>query len=251
MCSRFSFIQAQLNNAFNVVTNLSSNEINYDFKVKDTLISLNNIITANSVDLSIKRLEYRQEAIDVIAFVVVKSKVYYDVKHTFILLKVDEYVYLRFHQDYQLSSKSNRKFSQQRCEFFKIIRRMKRLIYEFELSSAWRIHLVVFIVQLEFVFVEVDFYQRFRFHHFDSIEMKNDTDEYKSYEIEKLVVKRQRKYNKTWITQYLMRWINYELEYDEWRNVFALTNSTNLIESFELSHFNENNERRQRRRARR
>ena len=131
-----SFIQTQLNNAFNVVTNLSSNEINYDFKMKDILINFNNIITANSVDLSIKRFEYRQKAVDVIAFAAVKSKVYYDVKHTLILLKVDEYVYLRLHQDYQLSNKSNRKFSQQRCELFKIIRRMRRLIYEFELSST-------------------------------------------------------------------------------------------------------------------
>ena len=246
-----SFIQAQLNNALNVVTNLSSNEINYDFKVRDTLISLNNIITANSVDLPIKRLEYRQEAVDVIAFAAAKSKVYYDVRHTLILLKIDEYAYLRLHQDYQLSSKSNRKLSQQRCELFKVIRRVRRLTYELELPSAWRIHLVVFIVQLEFVLAEIDSYQRPRPHHFDSIEMKDDTDEYKSYEIEKLIVKRQRKYNKTWITQYLMRWVDYEPEYDEWRSVFALTNSTNLIESFELSHFNENSERRQRRRARR
>ena len=246
-----SFIQTQLNNALNVVTNLLSNEINYDFKMKDTLINFNNIITTNSIDLSIKRLEYRQETVDVIAFAAAKSKVYYDVRHTLILLKVDEYVYLRFHQDYQLSNKSNKKLSQQRCEFFKIIRRMRRLTYEFELSSAWRIHFVVFIIQLEFVFVEIDSYQRFRSHHFDSIEMKNNTNEYKSYEIEKLVVKRQRKYNKTWITQYLMRWINYESKYDEWRNVFVLTNSTNLIESFKLSHFNESNERRQRRRTRR
>ena len=116
------FIQAQLNNAFNVVTNLSSNEINYDFKMRNILINLNNIITANSIDLSIKRLEYRQKAIDVIAFVVVKSKVYYNVKHTFILFKIDEYIYLRLHQDYQLSNKSNKKFSQERCELFKVIR---------------------------------------------------------------------------------------------------------------------------------
>ena len=61
------------------------------------------------------------------------------------------------------------------------------------------------IAQFESTFVDVDFYNRFRSHYFDFIEIENDTNQYKSYEIEKLIDKRIKKYNKILVTQYLVR----------------------------------------------
>ena len=76
----------------------------------------------------------------------------------FLLFNLKNYTYFRFNQNYYLSNKSNRKFSQQQCEFFKIIRRVKKLIYEFEFSFVRRIYFVIFIIQLKSTFVESNFY---------------------------------------------------------------------------------------------
>ena len=154
----------------------------------------------------------------------------------FLLLNSRDYVYFRFNQNYQLSNKSNRKFSQQRCELFKIIRRVKKLTYEFEFFFAWRIYFVVFIAQLESIFVDENSYQRFRSHYSNFLKMKNDTKEYRSYEMKRLVVKKIKKYNKIIIIQYLVRWLDYESKYDEWRNIDAFENNLNLMKQYELSH---------------
>ena len=241
------FIQAQFNNSSNVVIELFSNEINYDFKMRDALVDFSKINTTNLKNRTTQRLEYRQETQNVNDFVVAKFKIYYDVRHMFLLLNSKEYVYFRLNQNYQLSDKSNRKFSQQRCELFKIIRRVERLAYELELSFAWRIHLVIFIAQLESISVDENLYQRFRLHYSNFVKMKKNIDEFRFYEIERLMTKRQRKYNKIWVTQYLIRWIEYDSEYDEWRSLFVLKNCFDLIKKYELNYFESvDNERRRR-----
>ena len=63
----------------------------------------------------------------------------------------------------------------------------------------------MFIAQFESTFVEADSYERSRFHYFDFIEIEDDTNQYKSYEIEKLIDKRIRRYNKTLVIQYLVK----------------------------------------------
>ena len=61
------------------------------------------------------------------------------------------------------------------------------------------------MTQLKSIFFDENSYQRFRFNHFEIVEMKNDTLEYQFFEIEKLITKRIRKYNRTYVTQYLIR----------------------------------------------
>ena len=162
----------------------------------DALVDFSKINTTNFKNRIIQRLEYRQETQNVIDFVVAKFKIYYDARHMSLLFNSKDYVYLRFNQNYQLSDKSNRKLSQQQCELFKIIRRVERLTYEFEFFFAWRIHFVIFIAQLESISVDENLYQRFRFHYSDFVKMKKNIDEFRFYEIERLMTKRQRKYNK-------------------------------------------------------
>ena len=246
-----SSIQAQLNNSLNTATNLVSNEMIYDFKIRDALFNITKVNIVNAQDLSIQRLKYQRETIDVTVFATTKVKIYYDVRHTSILLKKDEYVYLRLNKEYKLSKRFNSKLSQQRCEFFKILQRVERLTYKLNLSSTWRVHSVIFIAQLKSVFVDFDFYQRLRLHHSNSVEMKKDTNEYRFYEIDKLVNKRTRKYNKTLIIQYLVRWIDYEFEFDEWQSVFDFQNSLNLIQNYELNHSKKFNDKNDKRRTRR
>ena len=64
---------------------------------------------------------------------------------------------------------------------------------------------MIFITQLKFVSFDENFYHRSKFNHFDVVEIKNDTSNYQFYEIEKIVDKRIRKYNRTYVTQYLIR----------------------------------------------
>ena len=80
-----------LNNVFNVTIDLSINEIIYDFKIRDVLSNF--FTTSIKIDLSIQRLKYRQKVVDVIAFVNVKVKVYYDARHVSLLFKTKNYVY--------------------------------------------------------------------------------------------------------------------------------------------------------------
>ena len=131
-----SFIQAQLNNSLNTATDLVSNEMIYDFKIRNALFSITKINTVNAQDLSTQRLKYQQETIDAIVFAATKIKIYYDVKHTSILLNEDDYVYLRLNKDYKLSRRLNSKLSQQRCDLFKILRRVDRLTYQLNLLST-------------------------------------------------------------------------------------------------------------------
>ena len=94
--------------------------------------------------------------------------------------------------------------------------KMGKLIYELELPVAWKIYSVVSIAQLEPLFFGENLYDRPKFNHFPAVEMKNDIPTYQSYEIEKLVDKRVRKDNKNNVTQYLMKWLKYVFEHDQW-----------------------------------
>jgi hypothetical protein len=143
--SAFSFIQSQFNNFSNTIIDLTSNEIIYDFKIRDALFNIVKINIVNAQNLSILKLKYQRKTIDAIVFATTKIKIYYDVKHTSIFFNENDYAYLRLNKNYKLSDRFNSKFSQQRCEFFKILRRVERLIYELNLSSTWRVHFVIFI----------------------------------------------------------------------------------------------------------
>lgn len=86
-------------------------------------------------DLFEKRLKYRMKIANVIFFANVKAKIYYDVRHISLMLRLDDRVYLRLNYDYHLSNKLNRKISLQRCDFFLVKRRIDRLVYKLKLSS--------------------------------------------------------------------------------------------------------------------
>ena len=134
IASTLSIIQSQLNNSSNASIELASNEIIYDFKVRDTISTLNqrNLSEESATN---RRKKYQAEANDAIAFANVKMKIYYDFRHKPLLLKSEEKIYLRLNKDYKLSD-HHKKLSQQKCEFFLIKRRINRLAYELKLSST-------------------------------------------------------------------------------------------------------------------
>ena len=126
-------LQTQLNNSLNAITELSLNEVIYEFKVRKLMF----VIDSQKLSKVIheRRLEYQREVIDATTFANAKVKMYYDAKHQLILFNFDDRVYLRLHQDYNLSDRSNRKMFNQRCELFIVKRRVDKLAYELNLSS--------------------------------------------------------------------------------------------------------------------
>jgi hypothetical protein len=141
-----SMIQANLNNASNAITDLASNEINYEFKVKDILRALYEQLKNTSMNetqfkltnekLNETRLRFRQKTADAVSFVNAKFKIMYNKRHKSLMLKVEDKAFLKLHKEYALSEKFNVKLFNQRCESFLIKRKIERLVYELELSSA-------------------------------------------------------------------------------------------------------------------
>ena len=72
-------------------------------------------------------------------------------------------------------------------------------------------------MQLKSASKNVDPYNRSRSDHSDVVEVKESSniDWKKSYEMEKLIKKRDRKYERTKMTEYLIKWLGYESEFDE------------------------------------
>lgn len=112
-----SILQKQLNNNLNVAIDLASNKIIYEYKIKEALfllyndhsITLHNDYFTTIANISYRRLKFRVEAIDAIAFVNAKTKIYYDARHQFLLLNSSDKAYLRLNYKYYLLDKLSKK----------------------------------------------------------------------------------------------------------------------------------------------
>ena len=64
------------------------------------------------------------------------AKYYYNRKHQFMFIKIDNYVYIRLYHDYNIlfTIILNKKLNQQYVDFFKILKKVKRLTYRLKLS---------------------------------------------------------------------------------------------------------------------
>ena len=137
----------------------------------------------------------REQTEDVIIFVNTLTKAYYNKFHIIIRLTRDSIAYLRLHHEYEISDLVNRKLHHQRIDPFKILEKIKSLVYRLKLSSIIKIYFVVSITQLESA-SKNDFYNRIRNINLFTIKEKDENVDldfifkYKSYEIEKLLKKR-------------------------------------------------------------
>jgi hypothetical protein len=235
-----SMIQTSLNNASNIATRLFSNELMYDFKLRNTLFALTNKLTSKQFTtssfkilhmLNDMRIRNRQKTTNAVFFANVKVKIIHDKRHKFLFLNSEEKMFLRLHKKYNLFEIINRKLSQQKCDSFVIKRRVRRLTYELELFKRWKIHSSVSITQLKST--SNDSYKRSRSNHFDFVFVENDTKTLTFYEIKRILTKRTRQYEKIKMNQYLIKWKEYASEFDEWKNIFDVKICIALIKNFE------------------
>lgn len=105
-----------------------------------------------------------------------------------------------------------------------------------KLFLQWRERSVIFITQLKFI-LNINSYNWYWFHYFVFVHIKENIEVEKFYEVEKLVNRRIRRYEKKNVIQYLIQWIEYKSKYDEWKNLSTLNNFLNLVKVYEWVNF--------------
>lgn len=76
-------------------------------------------------------------------------------------------------------------------------------------------------------------FQRPHPHHPLTVFVDGDTDNLKSFEIDRLLIKWTIKRGKGLTVEYLVRWTGYGPEWDKWYNVKDLDNTAELIREYE------------------
>jgi hypothetical protein len=221
--------QSIFNNTRSIVTEKISNELLYEITSNLSL----NISFKNKV---LNHDYLRKKAQNAINWAQMQNKAHYDRRHTSLFLKIDEWVLLKLHHEYFVSSFKNmtKKIFTQYIESFKIIQRIERLIYRLNVSSDWKIHSVFFVVQLKSVSDSAkDFFNRSRSTHSSSV-----TNTQNEYEIERILNKRIVKRDQDFFIEYLIRWLDYESEWNRWYNIKDLSNVKKLITNYEKELFN-------------
>lgn len=160
-----------------------------------------------------RKFKYKQDAAGVIFFAAAHIKVRYDSRHKFLLFRSEEQTFLRLHKRYNIQNQ-HKKFENQRCELFVVKRRVERLAYELDISFKWKIYSVIFVTELEFALFFQNLYNRSKSNHFDSVYVEDDIEIEKSYEIKAIIDKRIRKFDSTSTTQYKIKWLKYDSEFD-------------------------------------
>ena len=120
----------------------------------------------------------------------------------------------------------------QRCDSFMIKRRVNKLAYELDLSIIWRIYSMIFIAQLK-SYVDENFYRRSRSNYSSTVKVEENIENWKFYEMKRIEVKRLRKFNRTIVIQYFVKWLKYESKFNEWKLLLYLDDCLKLIKKFE------------------
>ena len=139
---------------------------------------------------------------DVIAWAVMQVKHYYNMNWQPQFFAVKDKVLLRLHCKYKLSEIINWKLKQQFIRSFRVAEQIKYLIYYLNLSSAWKIHNIIFIAHLESVNFN-NFYNWLRSAHLSAVTV-NSAETEDHYKVEKLLQKCVSCWDCDYITEYLI-----------------------------------------------
>ena len=226
-------LQRVLNNS--VVSNdHTSNEVIYGFtSALSNLMPQSSFVVVDVVDLRTTQRIVRFEMTDVIVLNQMYSKFVYDRKHQSFYMKIDDWALLRFHKDYKISTTAHlsKKLFQQYVDFFQITEKIDRFVYRLTISDIWRVHLIFTMTQLKSMpSLSSDFFRRSRSTESNSVIVEDDIDKIKSYEIKRLLNKRQTARREM---KYLVKWRDYESKHDAWRSLPELKNVMKLVHEYE------------------
>ncbi|KAL3428067.1 hypothetical protein PVAG01_01576 [Phlyctema vagabunda] len=174
----------------------------------------------------------RIEAADAVDFAKMMMKSQYDRRHTPAFMKVGEYAAIKLHHGYKLPAVKSKKLGQQYTRPFKIIEKIGRLAYRLAIPDNWAIHNVFSIAQLEpCPNPEDDPYERPYAKETGPVQV----DGQEEWEVEKIVNVREVKKGRGKSRQYLVRFVGWGPEADEWLPAKHLSNCKELIDEYEDS----------------
>lgn len=216
------YLQNSLNNFKNQFTEVSLNEILYEFNVRDTLdlLSLFELLQKD-----FNRLR-REQTEDIIAFANIMVKTYYDSSYKSLSVLKESSIFLRLHHKYKISGVINHKLHNQRVSSFKILEKVEKLIYRLKLSSLMLMYSIVSVAQLKSVQSALDSYDRRRIVVSEVEENEVITNIYK---IEALLEKKISRDK----SHYLIKWKNCGSEHNVWYSIDNLQGALELIEEYE------------------
>ena len=146
----------------------------------------------------------------------------YDKYHIFLLLNSDDLVMLKLYHEHCVSDVKNKKLSIQQVRCFSIKQWVFSLVYELDLLLNMKIHSVISVTNLELLLSDKDLYKCQYNEHLllikeNEAEKNNLDKEWKSFYIKKLLNQHLHYYeHDKKIIKYLIKWIKYKLEFNEW-----------------------------------
>ena len=131
-----------MNNFQNVITEFSSHEILYEFKMLETVNLLNNNQIRKRVEndnsftvMKNEKNMFRKKIFNAINFVQTMQKIRYDNKHKKLILKKKNKMFLKLHKKYTQSNLKNRKFDKQRIDLINVLIKVEKLAYKLNISN--------------------------------------------------------------------------------------------------------------------
>lgn len=225
-------LQRALNNSV-ASTGHTPNEVAYGFTPAQPDLMPQQPSAAAAADLRTAQRIIRAEVADAIALGQMYSKQDYDRKHQPLYMKVGDWALLRLHKGYKIpaTARLGKKLSQQYVGPFQITEKIGRLAYRLAIPETWRIHPVFTVAQLEPVPPpSADPFSRPRPTEPDSVFVEGDTERVKSYEVERLLNKRQTARRGV---EYLVKWKGYGPQHDAWRSLPELGDAMDLVKEYE------------------
>ncbi len=193
-------IQAIINNTSSSTTGKTPNKVTYGFSSYRLLDLLAAFPTPDT-------LAARADAAKAVSFAVLNQKVTYDRNDQPLFMKVEEWAMLWLHKGYSIpvTAGVTKKLTQQYVGPFRIVEKVGRLAYRLDVPPDWRIHPVFSVAQLEPAPPPAeDPFERLFISNPPPIFVKGNTNNMKTFEIEKLLNKRQIKKEKGRAIEYLV-----------------------------------------------
>lgn len=129
----------------------------------------------------LKLFTIRIKTANILIFININVKHYYDKYYIFIFFKKDFLVYLRLYKNYNIfvNIVIIYKLKQQYANLFKMLKKIDFFFYILDILKHWRVYSVFIIVILKFAFLKFDFFNRLLSKQFDAIYVKKDIDIHK------------------------------------------------------------------------
>lgn len=226
-------VEFAFNNSPNATTGVSPNEVLYGHKLRDPLEALSECtMSVPSAQLSLEeRKLLRAKIADAMSFAGLKMALYFDPKHERPNFVVGESAYVNINRrmgqpGYRVTGVNSRNLGPQRVGPYRIVRQVGSLAYELELPPTLRIHPVISVSHLEKGPQIVPERPPP-----DLIYDEGEAQE-GEFEVEAILGAQMRGRGRGRELHYLVKWLGYGPDQNEWLPRSSMEGSCELVEDF-------------------